>query len=112
MMYIANCEPLGNLLIIQNENKTVDNPNDSAFGGCLVFTFIDPVDLINIGLLDVEEIANITVRQTYQGHTGLFCVLSNMLLFCVLMPFCRLRLAIVYRLRSQVPPVWATMVTG
>jgi hypothetical protein len=59
----ANCEPLGNVLIIQNERKPVRNPNDSAKGGCFVFNFTRAVALINFGLLDTERIVNITVRK-------------------------------------------------
>lgn len=58
-----NCAPQGNLLIIQNENEPVSNPNDSANGGCLVFEFAQPMNLINFGILDIDEtgLANITV---------------------------------------------------
>jgi hypothetical protein len=57
-----NCKPLGNLLIIQNGNKPLDDPNDSLAGGCLVFNFTEAVALINFGLLDIEEDVNVTVR--------------------------------------------------
>jgi hypothetical protein len=67
----ANCEPLGNLLIIQNENKPVITPDDSSFGGCIIFTFAYPVAVINFGLLDPEEIANITVRT--KSPRGISC---------------------------------------
>jgi hypothetical protein len=52
---VANCNPLGNLLIIQNENKPASIPNDSAGGGCLVFNFTYPVSLLDMGLLDIDE---------------------------------------------------------
>jgi hypothetical protein len=57
-----NCEAQGNLLIIQNKDKPLREPNDSAFGGCFVFSFIESVSLINLGLMDIDEgTANITV---------------------------------------------------
>jgi hypothetical protein len=59
----SNCEPQGNLLVIQNPNiVNQSEPNDSPFGGCLKFDFDTEVDMINMGLLDVEEALNITVR--------------------------------------------------
>jgi hypothetical protein len=58
-----NCMPQGNLLIIQNSNASV--PNDSPDGGCMMFEFRRGVNLVNIGLLDVEESASITVRTPY-----------------------------------------------
>jgi hypothetical protein len=44
----------------------VATPNDSAHGGCLVFEFAQPMDLINFGILDIDEktgLANITVSK-------------------------------------------------
>jgi hypothetical protein len=67
----ANCKPLGNILIIQNEKNAVSDPNDSAFGGCVVFNFTHPVVLINFGLLDTERIVNITVSPMQHGQTGM-----------------------------------------
>ena len=59
-----NCEPRGNLIIIQDPRYT-DRPNDSAFGGCLLFTFETPVELVNLGLLDLEEQGvTVTVRDS------------------------------------------------
>lgn len=57
-----NCAPLGNLLIIQNENIATEEPNDSPNGGCMYFTFFGrAVSLNGIGLLDIEEGATISV---------------------------------------------------
>jgi hypothetical protein len=58
-----NCAPQGNLLIIQNEKEPISNPNDSASGGCLVFQFSQPMNLINLGIMDIDEpgLANFTV---------------------------------------------------
>jgi hypothetical protein len=64
-----NCEPLGNLLILQNHNIT-DRPNDSPERGCITFDFVnrdtsyeqEPVLIKDFGLLDIEEGAGIYVR--------------------------------------------------
>jgi hypothetical protein len=59
-----NCDPLGNLLIIQNPAVTTA-PNDYAKGGCMSFSFFDFGSVVKIddfGLLDIEEGANVTVR--------------------------------------------------
>jgi hypothetical protein len=63
-----NCKPLNNLLILQNPTIT-DRPNDDPNGGCFAFDFTELFDLSNvlvsiddIGLLDIEEGATITVR--------------------------------------------------
>ena len=59
-----NCVPQNNLLIIQNENNTEDEPNDRPLGGCFIIEFQQPVELINMGLLDMEEPRiNITVSK-------------------------------------------------
>jgi hypothetical protein len=60
-----NCEPLGNLLIIQNGDISVEEKaNDSRFGGCMNFEFNGSrVNLIDFGVLDVEEEIEITVRR-------------------------------------------------
>ena len=62
-----NCEPQGNLLIVQEMNNGVlvaeDNPDDERQGGCIIFTFEDPFELVNMGIMDIDEDegANITV---------------------------------------------------
>ena len=48
-----NCSPQGNVMIIQNENMSPSVPNDSAYGGCLVFDFEQSVDVSNLALLDI-----------------------------------------------------------
>jgi hypothetical protein len=58
-----NCNELGNLLIIQNEDiEASEKANDSAHGGCMSFKFYAHVNLKDFGLLDIEEGATITVR--------------------------------------------------
>jgi hypothetical protein len=65
-----NCEPLGNLLIIQNESMDPSIPNDSANGGCFVFEFSQPVTLLNFGILDIDEGDNAVISIT--SSTGPF----------------------------------------
>jgi hypothetical protein len=64
-----NCDTLGNLLIIQNP-KVTSRPNDDA-GGCIFFDysplitdelFFYEYSIFDLGLLDIEEGATITVR--------------------------------------------------
>jgi hypothetical protein len=57
-----NCNPQGNLLVIQDPRKNPSVANDSPFGGCLFFEFERPIELVNIGLLHGEAPATITVR--------------------------------------------------
>jgi hypothetical protein len=73
-----NCEPLGNLLIIQNENMDPSIPNDSAFGGCFVFEFVQPVTLLNFGIMDLDEgRATISIRSSSSGRLQSFNSPSN-----------------------------------
>lgn len=64
-MEFENCDPLGNLIIIQNDKIDPSKPNDSPHGGCIYFDFAFPVLLKNLGLLDIDEkrTAKITVRK-------------------------------------------------
>jgi hypothetical protein len=59
----ANCNPLGNLLIIQNEDGDATlEANASPSGGCMYFSFFQrPATLNGIGLLDIEEGATVEV---------------------------------------------------
>jgi hypothetical protein len=63
-----NCDPQGNLMIIQNENKPASNPNDSAYGGCLNFEFTETVSMIDLVLLDIDDGDAATV--TFNGNTS------------------------------------------
>ena len=54
-----NCVPQGNLLIIQKSGQNASIPDDRKNGGTMTFTFADPVQLVNMGILDADE--NITV---------------------------------------------------
>jgi hypothetical protein len=42
------------LLIIQDPRKDPKVANDSPFGGCRLFDFDWPIDLVNVGLLHSE----------------------------------------------------------
>jgi hypothetical protein len=58
-----NCVPQNNLLIIQNKANGENDPNDSPVGGCFILEFQQSVDLINMGLLDMEEGISVKVSQ-------------------------------------------------
>jgi hypothetical protein len=66
-----NCSAQGNIMIIQNENIEPSNPNDSAFGGCVVFTFIQPVALKNFGIMDIDETENVDITITTSTNVQL-----------------------------------------
>ena len=51
-------------MIIQNEDKDPIEPNDSPFGGCLVYTFSQSVSLVNFGILDIDEGSNAEITVT------------------------------------------------
>ena len=59
-----NCEPEGNLLIIQNESIDPSEPNDSAYGGCILFEFVQPVTLLDFGVMDIDEAMNVETTLT------------------------------------------------
>ena len=49
-----NCDPLGNVLIIQEEGSGV--PDDNQRGGMIVFDFVEPAELVyKMGFLDIDE---------------------------------------------------------
>ena len=51
-----NCEPLGNVLIIQEDNDDPSIPDDQRGGGKVTFTFDEPVVYFHqIGLLDIDK---------------------------------------------------------
>ena len=51
-----NCEKLGNVLILQDEN--VMKPKDNAKGGKITFLFDKPTSIMTIGLLDINSSKN------------------------------------------------------
>jgi hypothetical protein len=60
-----NCDKQGNLLIIQDEHTDPSTPSGSAYGGCFQFTFAaTSVSLINLGLLDIGELATAKIGVT------------------------------------------------
>ena len=36
-------------------------PNDSAYGGCLNYYFTDPVNMLDFGILDIDEGSNLQI---------------------------------------------------
>ena len=58
-----NCMVLGNVLIIQEENKTT--PDDNAGGGNITFDFLVPVEVVEIAILDIDinETATVLVSR-------------------------------------------------
>jgi hypothetical protein len=51
---LANCEPLGNVLIIQEDNCCPEILDDNVDGGVITFFFSEPQHIKSIGLLDVH----------------------------------------------------------
>ena len=67
-----NCIPLGNALVIQQNNSPA--PQDNANGGTLTFSFVEPVDLESVTLLNIASSSDqpkLTVR-------GCVCSLNKM----------------------------------
>jgi hypothetical protein len=65
-----NCNPLGNLLIVQNPAVT-SRPNDDAKGGCIRFDVSNIPDALIIddfGLLDIEAGVSANVRKSIFIH--------------------------------------------
>jgi hypothetical protein len=54
----SNCEPLHNLVIIQTPGRRFAND----MGGCLFFDFTSPIQMVDMGLLDVGFNTTLTVR--------------------------------------------------
>ena len=65
----ANCDFLGNVLIIQEDNDNKDIPDDNVDGGSITFDFIETAqEVYEIGLLDIDYAASITVvQETAEG---------------------------------------------
>ena len=58
----SNTTPLGNVLIVQENNNT---PDDNAQGGTLDFTFTGATDVVDITLVDIEKNGgNVTLTTT------------------------------------------------
>jgi hypothetical protein len=68
-----NCDEQGNLLIIQNTDNQENDPNDSPDGGCITLEFSSGIELVNMGLLDVEERTEIKVRLSEDKQMALGC---------------------------------------
>lgn len=64
-----NCEPLGNVLIIQEEDAPI--PDDNFQGGMIVFDFAEPVKYVSaMGFLDVDEEA-VTLTVSHMVEEGM-----------------------------------------
>lgn len=63
-----NCIPQGNILIIQEEDKTV--PDDNKGGGNITFHFDEPVRFDRVGVMDIDE-DNSEVEVHFQDGTTL-----------------------------------------
>jgi len=63
----ANCKPLGNVLIIQEDNAHLEIPDDSVDGGVISFKFNQPVQISKIGLLDIDYKSSLRVYLFEQG---------------------------------------------
>jgi hypothetical protein len=51
-----NCEPLGNVLIIQEQNEDTSIPDDEARGGNITINFAEPiVEVYELGMMDIER---------------------------------------------------------
>ena len=57
----ANCEFLGNVLIVQSSDKTITIPDDNVDGGSILFEFKTPVLFESLGLLDIDYATSITI---------------------------------------------------
>jgi hypothetical protein len=61
----ANCDPLGNILIVQEKGENC--PDDPMMGGKIVFEFVEPAELlIEMGFLDVSIGSAVTVYHSMQ----------------------------------------------
>jgi hypothetical protein len=71
-----NCNPLGNVLIIQEVNEDPSIPDDEQGGGTITFLFTRGVDYISdIGLMDIESRGEETVVIVdHEGTTSRFPV--------------------------------------
>lgn len=66
----ANCEPLGNVLIIQEQNDRLDIPDDNVDGGVITFHFEKPVRVKKIGLLDIDYESFLRVKTSKSGKVS------------------------------------------
>jgi hypothetical protein len=62
-----NCDPVGNVLIIQDADKLAADANEA--GGTITFDFADPVRFGHIGLMDMDEGGSYIDVVTSEGLT-------------------------------------------
>ena len=65
----ANCKPLGNVLIIQEDNDRPDIPDDNVNGGVITFHFDKTLKGTKMGLLDIDYKSFISVKTSDAGKT-------------------------------------------
>jgi len=65
----ANCNPLGNALIIQERNQRPEIPDDNVNGGLIRFDFKTRAEYIfDIGLLDIDY--KMTIKVVFKNDSG------------------------------------------
>ena len=65
-----NCDPLGNVLIIQENNKKPEIPDDNVDGGMIRFIFTEPLEYVyEMGLIDIDYESSITVFSKTETKT-------------------------------------------
>jgi hypothetical protein len=72
-----NCEPLGNVLVVQESDK--DTPDDNANGGTITFTFDKASDVAELVLFGVEtsNTATVTVSVFFIGSGRVSFLVSS-----------------------------------
>ena len=66
-----NCDPLGNVLIIQEPSSDHTCPDDNQDGGMIVFEFVEPAEIVYaMGFLDIDEPGS-TVTVSHMTEEGM-----------------------------------------
>ena len=61
-----NCDPLGNVLIVQEPGA--DCPDDNVDGGMIIFDFEVPAEIVySMGILDIDYASSLTVSHLVDG---------------------------------------------
>ena len=64
-----NSEPLGKVLVVA-EDSNAANPDDTANGGTLIFTFDYPVRIDEVRILDIDNAAAAGTIKAYSDTSG------------------------------------------
>lgn len=70
-----NCNPLGNVLIIQNSDESITIPDDNKNGGSIIFEFEEAVRFESLGLLDIDYKTSILIMT--ESESGRLAVLPR-----------------------------------